>query len=257
MMQKVYESSTAPEAHMVKILLESKGIYSRIDGEHLASGSGVLQAINVVRVLVEDSDFITASEIIEQWESDQSNDVTVNKSKSKPTGLIGFLIGLALSSGIFYWIYNTPVTVDGIDYNADGKLDEKWEYKNNRISKSTHDRNLDGKVDQIVNFGTSGIIYSSELDIDFDGFFETKQYYKKGNAYLEESDLNNNGIVDYRIKLKFGQLDTIEFIDEQTGKIRKRQIYLNGKLKSAVFDSNGDGNFDKNYSYDLYEEIGN
>jgi hypothetical protein len=254
-MQKVYESSTAPESHMIKILLESENIPSRIDGEHLQSGVGTLQAIGIIRVMVEDSDFIVASEIIDKWESEQSSKSAEATPKSKPIGLIGFLFGATIASGVLYWVYNSPVTVDGIDYNADGILEERWVFKSNRISKSTHDRNFDGEIDQIFHYGTSGIINSGEIDYDFDGFFETKQRYRKGNINIEESDINQNRIIEYRMIYKFGQLDSIEFIDEDTKKIRKRQFYKTGRLVSAEFDSNGDGSMETKYNYDIYEEI--
>jgi len=254
-MQKVYESSTAPEAHLVKILLESKGIRPRIDGEHLPSGAGTLPAIGLVRVMVEDSDYIAASEVIDEWESDRRADSEKGKTKSKPKAFVGFIVGASVASGVFFWIYNSPVTVDGIDFNADGQLDENWVYKNNRISKSTHDRNLDGKIDQIYHYGTSGIINSGEIDYDFDGMFETKQRYYKGNIISEESDANQNGIVEYRILFEHGLIDSVEIIDEETRKIRKRQYYESGRLVSAEFDSTGDGILNVKYKYDIYEEI--
>ena len=227
-MQKVYESSTALEAHMVKNLLETEEIPSRIDGEDLQGGVGTLQAIGIVRVLVEDADFIKAKGIIDKWESDQPA-ASKDKPKPKSSAAKGFFIGAVVAAGFTYWIFSSPITTDGIDYNGDGLLDEKWIYKNNRISKATYDKNLDGAVDQIYNYSISGLIKLAELDNDFDGTFETKMYFHKGNPTLEETDQNQNGIVEYRIHYKFSQLDTIEFVDEGTGKIKKRQFEkLNG-----------------------------
>ena len=254
-MQKIYESSTAPEAHSVRILLGSKGIQSRIDGEHLPSGAGILPATRLVRVMVEEADYIAASEIIDSWESERKTEPKAHDKNSVQKPIVWFIAGTLLASGIMYWNYNSPVTVDGIDYNADGKLDEKWIYKNNRISKITFDRNLDGKVDQIYHFGKSGLINSGELDYDFNGSFESKQRYFKGNIVSEETDLNQNGIVEYRITFKYGVMESIEIIDEKTKKIRKRQYYKNGRLVSAEFDSTGDGVLNVMYQYDAFEEI--
>ena len=254
-MQKVYESSTAPEAHIVKILLESNGFQPRLDGEHLPSGAGTLPAINLVRVLVDDEDYIAASEVIDEWESSRNDTEKEHGPKAKPMGFIGFIVGATLASATVSWIYNSPVTVDGIDYNADGQLDETWTYKNYLLSETTHDRNFDGIVDQRYYFGISGIIKSAEIDYDFDGTFETKQSYRKGNIVSEVSDQNQNGIIEYRILFKYGIIDSIEIIDEETRKLRKLEHYESGRLVSAEFDSNGDGSLDTKYKYDEYDEI--
>ena len=252
---QVYESSTAPEAHSVRILLESKGIQSRIDGEHLPSGAGVLPATRLVRVMVDEADYIAASEVIDDWESERKADSKVRDTNSAHKPALWFIVGALLASGAMYWNYSSPVTVDGIDYNADGRLDQKWIYKNNRISKSTFDRNLDGTADQIYQFDRAGLIKSGELDHDFDGTFESKQEYFRGNIISEETDLNQNGIIEYRIKFKDGVIESVEIIDEKTNRVRKRQYFENGRLVSAEFDSNGDGVLNVSYKYDAFEEI--
>lgn len=254
-MQKVYESSTAPEAHMVKILLESKGFRPKVDGEHLPSGAGMLPAINLVSVLIDDEDYFAASEIIDEWESSQNATKRKQDPKKMPKGLIGFLMGAVFASAVVTWIHYSPVQVGGIDHNADGQLDETWIYKNNLLSEMSYDRNLDGVVDQKYIFGTSGIIKSAEIDYDFDGTFETKQIYRKGNIVSEVSDWNQNGIVEYRVLYRYGVVNSVEFIDEETRKVRKLQHYESGRLVSAEFDSSGDGILDTKYKYNEYEEI--
>jgi len=254
-MQIVYESSTALEAHSVRILLESRGIQSRIDGEHLPSGAGVLPATRLVRVMVDEADYIAASEVIDGWESESRIESKPQKNSGTQMPVVWFLAGTILAAGVMYWNYSSPVTIDGIDYNADGKLDEKWIYKNNRISKTTFDKNLDGKEDQIYYFDNAGIINTGEIDYDFNGSFDTKQEYYKGNIVSEETDLNQNGVVEYRISFKYGLIESVEISDDKTGKIRKRQNYNNGRLVSAEFDSTGDGEFDTAYQYDAFEEI--
>lgn len=255
LMQKVYESSTAPEAHTVKILLESRGIQSRIDGEHLPSGAGILPATRLVRVMVEDADFIAASEVIDNWESETKAIIKPQEKNPTHRSVLWFFIGALLASGTMYWFYNSSITVDGIDYNADGKLDAKWYYKNNRISKTTIDRNLDGRVDQIFHFSRSGLINSGEFDSDLNGSFDTKQRYLRGKIVSEETDLNQNGIVEYKVTFKHGLIESVEIIDEKTNEVRKRQYYENGRLVSADFDSTGDGVLNIKYHYDAFEEV--
>jgi len=254
-MKKVYETSTALEAHMVKNLLENEGIESRIDGEYLQGGVGELQAIGAIRVVVEEEDYLKAREIIDEWESLQpEDDENENKTTKTSSAVNGFVLGVVLTIGIGYWISSSSVTRDGIDYNADGVLDEKWTYQNGRLKETTLDRNFDGRVDAKYSYHYSGIIKATKFDNDFDGVFEDKVLYQDGNAVIEESDTNKNNIIDHRVNYKNGVLDTIEFIDERTGKVRKRQFYKLNKLIADDYDTNGDGILDSHYDYDQFEE---
>jgi len=255
-MKKVYEASTALEAHMIKNLLESEGIDSRVDGEYLQGGVGELQAIGIVRVVVEESDYDAAKNIIDQWESRQVTSGVESDVKSrKGSGAVsGFTLGVILTAGIAYWIFHSPVTTDGIDYDSDGFLDEKWIYRSNRIAEIQMDRNRDRKYDFFSLYDTKGILKSAQADDDFDGVFETDITYREGNIELEDSDKNQNGVKDYKMYYKYGVLDYVVFIDEYTGKVKKRQHFQKGKLVSADYDSDGDSKFDVHYEYDVYEE---
>jgi antitoxin component YwqK of YwqJK toxin-antitoxin module len=154
-----------------------------------------------------------------------------------------------------YWAYNSPVTSEGIDHNRDGKLDEVWIYKDNRISRAEFDRNMDGKMDLIYEYDRRGIIYRARSDDDFDGTYETILKYKRGSVYLQESDLNQDGEIDHRSFFKDGVLDEVEIFDPKSKVPRKIQKYVMNKLSSAKYDTNGDGVFDVNYEYDYYEEV--
>ena len=254
-MKKVYETSTSLEAHMVKNLLESEGVDSRIDGEYLQGGVGELQAMGAIRVVVEEDDYPQAREIIDEWESLQPDDTAEDvKSTKTSSATNGFVLGVVLTIGVTYFISGLSITTDGIDYNADGVLDEKWTYQNGRLKETTLDRNRDGQVDAIYSYDYSGIIKTAKLDDNFDGVFEDETVYKEGNAISEELDTNGNDVIDYRVNYKNGVLDTIEFIDERSGKIRKRQFYVLNKLVSDDFDTNADGILDSHYEYDQYEE---
>ncbi len=123
-----------------------------------------------------------------------------------------------------------------------------------RIKKSSLDRNLDNAYDYVNYYDLKGLVKSAKADDDFDGVFETEITYRNGTTTTEESDKDQNGIVDYRVKYEHGVLHSIEFIDEVSTKIKKRQRFGLGKLVSADYDSNGDGVLDTHYSYDKYEE---
>lgn len=241
---------------MILNLLQQEGIDGRVEGEYLQGGVGELSAINVVRVVVDETNYHKARSVISDWESRQPDKTPKEKPirNSSRAGL-GFVLGLLIGIGSMYWAYNSPVTNEGVDHNRVGKLDEVWIYKDNRISRAEADRNKDGIMDVIHKYDRKGIIYSTESDDNFDGFFETIYSYQNGILSLQESDLNQDGVVDYRAFHKNGLLDVIEILDPVTKIPRKRQKYVLNKLSSAEFDSNGDGVFDVTYEYDYYEEV--
>ncbi len=240
---------------MILNLLEQADLSARIDGEYLQGGVGELQAMGVVRVMIEESDYAEAKKIIDEWDKNQpeqeAQTKTLKKKSSFSSGVIGFLCGIA-AMAIFY---NTPVTDDGIDYNGDGSLDEKWTYVNYLISKTELDRNLDGKTDFIYLFDRKGLIESSSSDEDFNGTFETDIYYDYGNAIWQKSDTTGDGYKDYRIDFKHGLAETITFLNPETNKAIKVQHYGPIKLKSAEIDTTDDGILDTQYKYDSIEEI--
>lgn len=68
-MKCVYEASNTLDAYMIFNLLLQEGIQGRVDGEYLAGGIGELQAINLVRVMVDKDDYDQAIKIIREWEA--------------------------------------------------------------------------------------------------------------------------------------------------------------------------------------------
>lgn len=253
-MKLVYAASDTIEAHMILNLLEQVGISGRIDGEYLQGGVGDLQASGFARVMVDESDYEAAKEVVDDWDAKQPDSEEIKpseKSSSFSTGVFGFILGVVAAT-IFY---NTPVTSDGIDYNGDGKLDEKWTYLDGRPSSMEIDRNLDGEVDIVYEYDRQGIVDSSRSDEDFNGVFETRSKFRRGNLVWLESDTNNDGFNDYRMGFKFGVIDTITFTDPETKMALKRQKFGTTKMVSAEVDTDRDGVFDTVYHYDSIEEI--
>ncbi len=254
-MKSVYESSTSLEAHMILNLLSQEGVSGRIDGEYLQGGVGELQAMGFIRVLVPDDKYEEATNIIRDWESKQPPETKSETKKAKSSsGPVMFVVGTVLGVVGMYFYYSTPVTTGGIDYNSDGVFDEKWFYKNNRITRTETDRNFDGNSDFIYLYNHRGIVKSAKSDDDFDGFFETKYTFKDGNIVLQESDLNRDGKVDYISTLEHGVLKEAIIFGERTGSPKKRQYFELNKLTSAEFDSDGDGVYETQYEYDYFEE---
>lgn len=212
--------------------------------------------MGVVRVMISESDYPEARKIIHDWDAKQSPVETTSSDGKKGSfgaGIMGFALGIAIMT--FY--YHTPVAVDGIDYNGDGILDEKWTYVNHKISKTEFDRNLDGTSDFIYSFDRKGHIKSALSDEDFNGSFETEFHYGYGNIVWQKSDTNGDGFKNYRIDFKQGVMETITFISPVTKKPIKTQQYGPFSLLSAEVDSTGDGVMDTFYEYDSIEEIAN
>ena len=255
-MKCIFEASSGLEAHMISNLLQQVGILARIDGEYLQGGVGELQAMGFVRVLVDDADYTNAQQVIKSWDSTQSEPTKRVEPKSKSSGIgIGLLLGLLIGVGATFIAYNTPVTLDGIDHNDDGKLDEKWTYRDNRIERAETDRNLDGSIDLISLFNRKGMVYKTETDENFDGIFETTITYKRGNPILQVIDTDQDGVIDNKSYFKNGVLTEIEILGPTSSSPKKKQQYNMSKLISSEFDSNGDGIYDKQYTYDYYEQI--
>lgn len=241
---------------MISNLLQQEEIKCLVDGEYLQGGAGELQAMNMVRVLVDESDYVKARQIIKAWELTQLEKEDRPTPKNKSSGIgVGLIVGLLVGAGATFIAYNSPVRQGGVDYNNDGKLDEKWMSRDNRIIRAELDRNLDGKVDAIHKYNRKGTIYKTELDENFDGFFESVVTYERGNPALQESDLNNDGVTDYRIHYTNGILHEVEIIGPDSNSPKKIQSYDMNKLVSSKFDSDGDGVFEEIREYDYFEEF--
>ncbi|MFT6350374.1 MAG: hypothetical protein ACJAYB_003422 [Psychromonas sp.] len=255
-MKLLYEAQNTVEAHMILNLLEQSDLSARIDGEYLQGGIGELQAIGIVRVMVEEKDYLEAKRIIQEWDAKQPEQEVqkpIKKQSRFGTGIAGFICGI-VAMAVYY---HTPVTDDGIDYNGDGRLDEKWTYVNYLISKTELDRNFDGKIDFIYSFDRKGLIESSLSDEDFNGTFETDIYYDYGNAKWQKSDTTGDGFKDYIIKFKNGIANTITFLDPLSKKPIKIQQYGPLKLMSAKADTTGNGLMDTTYEYNSIEDVAN
>ena len=245
---------------MVANLLGKSDIPAKVEGEYLQGGVGELQALGIVRVMVHDADEERARTIIKQWEARQPASEDPDRYSAR-TGsrlawfLIGILVGGSTAGFTVYSIYNYPISYERIDYNGDGLTDSITKYKDQRIDQTKFDRNFDGNYDTIASFNRKGYIAASDSDLDFDGEFETKTFYRNGAAFRQESDTNADGAIDYVATYRFGRLREVELISPAEGNPTKRQHYRHDRLQSADYDSDGDGEFEVHYEYDFLEEI--
>jgi hypothetical protein len=255
-MKTIFEASTGLEAYMILNLLEQAGIEGRVEGEYLQGGMGELQAMNLVRVRVDDRDYALARSVLAEWEARQPapEPERVRSTGSSRAGL-GFLLGLVAGAAGVYGFYHSPVEQHGIDYDRDGVLDEQRLYVDGRIAQTHIDRNGDGQPDLIHFFDRRGLLERSDADDDFDGHYESRQKYVHGQPALRETDVDRDGEIDLRARYTDGVLSATEILDTDTGLLRKTQRYQLGKRTASGYDADADGTLDVFREYDFYEEM--
>ena len=255
-MKTLYEASNAVEAHMLLDILKQEGLTAQIQGEHLQGAIGELPASGLVRLVINESEYMDARAAISRWEKAQPESTPLERPHTSYRGVVGFALGLLFGIGGTYAAYRAPATTDGIDFNRDGLLDEKWTYSANGTPiKLEVDRNLDRKVDYIARYDSRGLISTAESDDNFDGVFETKMRFRDNNLELTESDTDGDGFIDRRWHYFNGVLESVEFVNPSTGlPLRLEHIKL-GHLVSADVDTDNDGKLDTKLNYGPLGEV--
>jgi hypothetical protein len=67
-MKTVFNAANSFDAYLVLDLLNQVGITGRVEGEFLTGAMGELPAFDLVRVVVNESDYSLARQIILEWE---------------------------------------------------------------------------------------------------------------------------------------------------------------------------------------------
>lgn len=67
-MKKIFDANNSIEANLLKNILEQEGIGAYINGEYLQGGIGELPVMGLLSVMVEERDWVRASEIVRRWE---------------------------------------------------------------------------------------------------------------------------------------------------------------------------------------------
>jgi len=255
-MKTLYEASNAVEAHMLLDLLKQEGVAACIQGEHLQGAIGGLPAAGLVRLTVDESDYLPARAVIDRWEAAQPKESSPAPAPRRSSRLSAFLSGLVIGAVVLYAFYRAPSTVNGIDHNRDGVLDEKWTYApNGTVLRYEADRNLDGKVDFKGTYDRRGSMQTAESDDNFDGIFETRTHYRAGNAEVSEVDTDGDGLPDLRSRFSSGVLTSTEYFEPLTGRTLKVEFMKLGKLTTAEVDTDQDGILDTRYTYDKLGEV--
>lgn len=94
----LYQAANTLEAQMLVDVLSQTGIAARIEGAYLQGGIGELQALGVVRVMVDEQDYNRAREVADQWDATPvptNNEGSTASSAKSARVLWGVLIGAA------------------------------------------------------------------------------------------------------------------------------------------------------------------
>jgi hypothetical protein len=250
----VCEPSNALEGHMLQDLLQQRGITARLEGAGLQGAAGELPVTGLVRLVVKDDDFAEARAVIDEWEKIAVAD-PIRPPLRRPAGAFsGALVGLVLGISAAYIYFRVPVNFDGIDYDRDRILDERWKYSPGGTPIRTEiDRNLDGDVDLIWTFDRHSQVVSGESDDDFNGTFESRSKLRNGQAHFAEVDTDGDSIPDLKSFFKHGVLISVEYISKDSGKPVRLESFHLGKLVSAEVDTDRDDTLDRRY---LYDDVG-
>ena len=255
-MRTVFEPSNALEGQMLHALLEQRGISSRVEGAHLQGAVGEIPVSGFVRLVVEDNDYQSARSVIEEWESTAVPD-PIPVPPNRPAKFFrGALVGLALGFAGSYLLFRAPLSVDGIDHNNDGNLDERWfNSPSGTPVKTEIDRNFDGNVDYVFRFDRRGHVALAEADDNFDGTFETQWQFYQGSAAVGEVDTNGDSSVDVRFHSKHGVLVSTEYFAPGFVQPVRIDYFQLDKISTSELDTDRDGRMDTRRKYSDLAEV--
>ena len=266
-MVPIYDAANSTDAYLVKNLLEQAGIASYIRGEYLQGGLGDLPVNGVMQVCVDAADVAQAEAILDDWRravpssgSDEAEDEMPRAEPSTPsktgfgTMLFGALLGGALGAGAMWIGMRAPPAGNVVDYNGDGRPDERFFYRGERLDRIETDRNFDGKVDEISHYAPDGKTTRAQSDNDFDGRMEVTTRFLHNQWQSEESDENGDGAADYQGDAISGVVYSQKWLDAE-GRILKRVQFQRGIPVYGDVDTNADGKLDTRRHYDRTGEI--
>lgn len=255
-MKTVFEPSNALEGHMLEDLLRQRGISARVEGAQLQGGVGELPVSGFVRLVVEDSDYVAARAVIDEWEAANVSE-PIPVPADRTTGkFLAALIGLAIGIVATFAFLRAPVSSEQNDNNEDGKFDEFLSFSpTGALLKIETDRNYDGKIDLVQQFDSKSRTDTVVADEDFDGDFETLWYYRANEPFLAEVDTDQDSEIDFRTNFRYGVAVSSEYLLVGSESPVRVDYYRFGKLASAEVDSDRDGRLDKRYKYSDLSEV--
>jgi hypothetical protein len=263
-MKQVYAPANGPEAHMLAHLLGQSGIQAHIHGEALQGAAGELPVGNVLQLLVADEDYERARHLLLEWErvSVVSDADSSSPRRFRLTGAVlvlglGLVGGWALKSVFDMSRVSIAESTTEIDRNGDGRTDSTWFYRlgARHAYKGEFDHNHDGRIDTRTFYDDIGTPTEQDEDEDFNGSFETKDFFDNGVITRSEIDSNGNGVADVTRYYANGTLVRDEMTDEHLGTIVRVDTYAGLLLRSADLDLDRDGFLETRRTFDDFGEI--
>jgi hypothetical protein len=149
----------------------------------------------------------------------------------------------------------TETQTEAYDYNADGKPDHFYTYRQGAIIRGEADRNFDGKIDEWQTFDQAGRPAQVEEDDNFDGRPDFWYFYENGLLVRSEQDTDYDGKPDWFNVYKYGVLENSECRPNGAQIVQRRLLYVNGALSEEWVDEDQDGRFDYKILHDPFGKI--
>jgi hypothetical protein len=257
---RTYAGETA--ASIAASRLGAEGIEAHIHKDDCGGAYPSLQMAGGVRLLVKPEDLKDAEKILNEMDAEDSEEVEEEeqpedrkRTRSNPIVLFGlFLLGLAIG----YFL--SPELTDRSTYTgvikseryADGKAAVWTHYVNGQVVRVEEDRNHDGKPDAWFVY-VAGKLHTSTYDNNFDGKPDSWITYKDRFTWVEKIDTDFDGKPDATIFYVNGLKQRVDWHPNDSANIERREIYEHDVLKKAYVDTDGDGIFDQEITYDRYE----
>ena len=96
MMQTIYKAANITEAHIVRGMLNSRGIDAEVGGHYLQGGVGELATMDFANVMVEEEDIALARKVIEEYEAENYEKPDRPHSPTSVRSVLGFVLFLLI-----------------------------------------------------------------------------------------------------------------------------------------------------------------
>lgn len=107
-MECVYNAANTIEGQLALDLLRGQGIAARMDGEYLQGGVGELQALGIIRILVDSENVVRARAVLQDWDRRRAPQGREGRRDSRRAlwVVVGVLLGAALALTLM--VLNAP-----------------------------------------------------------------------------------------------------------------------------------------------------